>query len=391
MRFLFSVLPAVGHWQPMAALGRATQAAGHEVLVATGATFRPWVEASGFEFKAAGLDLFGSDWWAAGCTIEPGPRSVMVDGVDSGTAFSRFIVSRHGPQMVQDLVGLIASWGPDCLIHDSQECGGEVAATLTALPHAVMGVTCLLPGYASTTADLLERCGLPRCETAQFLCLDRAPPGFLGGASPWEPTRQALRPVSADDASPLPPDPSWRRCIAPRPTAYVTLGTTYNGRPGVFEAIIEALGGQDLTVVITTGPGKDPATLGELPDNVVALPYTPQSTILCHADIVVTHGGFNSMMGALAFGRPQVVLPLGADHFFNAERLADCGAGIVVQLAASGGYQPEPILQAVEQVLTKNRYRAAAQRLGDEIAAMPGLETGVHLLERLAAERRPIV
>jgi hypothetical protein len=36
-------------------------------------------------------------------------------------------------------------------------------------------------------------------------------------------------------------------------------------------------------------------------------------------------------------------------------------------------------------------YRANAARLRDEAAALPGLEHGIALLERLAAEKTPLV
>jgi UDP:flavonoid glycosyltransferase YjiC (YdhE family) len=42
-------------------------------------------------------------------------------------------------------------------------------------------------------------------------------------------------------------------------------------------------------------------------------------------------------------------------------------------------------------VLTDSACRDNAARLGDEMAALPGLEHGVALLERLAAEKAPML
>jgi UDP:flavonoid glycosyltransferase YjiC (YdhE family) len=44
----------------------------------------------------------------------------------------------------------------------------------------------------------------------------------------------------------------------------------------------------------------------------------------------------------------------------------------------------------VSTVLAGNTYRRAAERMRDEVAAMPGPAHAVTLLERLAAERRPL-
>jgi hypothetical protein len=46
--------------------------------------------------------------------------------------------------------------------------------------------------------------------------------------------------------------------------------------------------------------------------------------------------------------------------------------------------------EAVTLVLADATYRADAERVRDELAALPGPEYAAALLERLAAERRPV-
>ena len=52
---------------------------------------------------------------------------------------------------------------------------------------------------------------------------------------------------------------------------------------------------------------------------------------------------------------------------------------------------PEAIRAATQAVLRDPSYRVNAERVRDEIAAMPGLERAVELLERLARDRAPII
>jgi UDP:flavonoid glycosyltransferase YjiC (YdhE family) len=54
-------------------------------------------------------------------------------------------------------------------------------------------------------------------------------------------------------------------------------------------------------------------------------------------------------------------------------------------------FSPEAVRRAVREVLTDSAYRDNAARLRDEMAALPGLEHGVALLERLTAEKTPLV
>jgi UDP:flavonoid glycosyltransferase YjiC (YdhE family) len=52
---------------------------------------------------------------------------------------------------------------------------------------------------------------------------------------------------------------------------------------------------------------------------------------------------------------------------------------------------PEAVRREVDALLHDRSLREAATRLQGELAAMPGPEAGVALIERLAAERQPLV
>jgi UDP:flavonoid glycosyltransferase YjiC (YdhE family) len=52
---------------------------------------------------------------------------------------------------------------------------------------------------------------------------------------------------------------------------------------------------------------------------------------------------------------------------------------------------PDDIRDAVSAVLSDPSYRIASERLRDELVPLPGPEHAAALVERLAAERQPIV
>jgi UDP:flavonoid glycosyltransferase YjiC (YdhE family) len=90
-------------------------------------------------------------------------------------------------------------------------------------------------------------------------------------------------------------------------------------------------------------------------------------------------------MGALANGLPMVLVPLGADQPLNAAR---CGALGVARELDAAELTPEAVGTAAAAMLADPGPRRAAARLRDEIAALPGPEHAVRLLEGLAARRR---
>jgi UDP:flavonoid glycosyltransferase YjiC (YdhE family) len=100
----------------------------------------------------------------------------------------------------------------------------------------------------------------------------------------------------------------------------------------------------------------------------VVAEFVPQAALLERADLLVSHGGSGTMLGGLVHGVPQVALPRGTDQPQNAALLARSGAGVVV---APEGYAAPTIRAAVAQVTGDPAFRAAAERIRDEIATMP--------------------
>jgi MGT family glycosyltransferase len=202
------------------------------------------------------------------------------------------------------------------------------------------------------------------------------PPGFRDPAFPLPPSAVAIRPEGAEVA-PRRPDG--------RPVVYATLGTAFNVESGdLFERLLAGLGEAGADALVTVGRGVDPARFGPQPARVRVVADVPQAAVLPTCAAVVSHGGSGTVIGALAAGLPQVLLPMGADQPHNAERCAALGAGIVLDAVRAA---PAAIAAAVRAVLDDPRYAAAAARVRAEAAALPPPEQAVRLLERLAARR----
>jgi UDP:flavonoid glycosyltransferase YjiC (YdhE family) len=171
------------------------------------------------------------------------------------------------------------------------------------------------------------------------------------------------------------------------PLVYVTFGSVA-GRlglvPGVYRAAVEALSDLPVRVLVTTGQDSDPAELDPLPPNAHAERWVPQAGVTPHADAVVCHGGYGSMLGSLAYGLPLALLPLfGGDQWHNARRVAQVGAGVALE----GADAPERAMfdppgpdamaalpAAVGQLLDEPSYRRAAAQIADDIEALPPVD-----------------
>jgi MGT family glycosyltransferase len=223
---------------------------------------------------------------------------------------------------------------------------------------------------------------------SRYLVLSPFPPSNRDPAFPLPATAYTIRPLTLD-AAPNGSIPPWTVHLNNAPTVYFTLGTVFNLESGdLFERVLAGLHDLPINVISTVGREIDPAEFGPQPAHIQIARYIPQSVILPHCAVVVSHGGSGSVIGALAHGLPMVLIPMGADQPRNAARCAELGVARVLDAVEA---TPESVHAAVATVLADPSYRQAAERIRDEIAALPEPAHAVRLLERLAVEQRPLV
>ena len=166
------------------------------------------------------------------------------------------------------------------------------------------------------------------------------------------------------------------------PLVYVSFGTVLGHMSiaaDAYRTAIEAVAGSDARVLLTVGRRFDASQLGRLPGNVHVEAWVDQADVLTEADVVVCHGGSGTTFGALGAGVPVVIVPLFADQFVNGQRVADAGAGVVVDTGRDRDGRRRPlsrddvprIAEAIETVRARSSYREQARRLALEMAAAP--------------------
>lgn len=159
--------------------------------------------------------------------------------------------------------------------------------------------------------------------------LDVCPPSLRSDGEPGWQRIQQLRPVAGEPAAGERLPGVFTALPYPQ-TIHLTLGTIFHEAPGVFETAIAGLRELPFNLVVTTGPGADPARFGPQPPHVLVEPYLPHTLLLPRCRLVVSHGGAGIMFGALAHGLPQLILPQGADQFMNAALCARAGVALAL-------------------------------------------------------------
>ena len=371
-RMLFTAAGGHGHLQPLLPLARAAAAAGHPVMVSAAPSLAAHVAQQDLAFAPSGPD------------VVPVHSDLTLYTLDQERqAIPRHFIGHLAPARARDLAQLATGWDADLLVSDEADYGAVVAADTLHLPHATV-ITC---GAGGMTPPSLIQSPLEHLR-AQFrlpfengtLMLQRSlklnpfPPTFRDPADPL--TGHVIHYRAAH----LP-----ARCSPPTAgPVYVTLGTIFNTESGDLLARITTAAAAAQQVIVATGEHVDPADLGSQPPNVTIHRFVNQQQILATCAALICHGGSGTILDALTFGLPMIILPLGADQPLNARRAQDLGCAIVLPADRTTTQQ---ITDAIDQLLTDPTFRAASTRLQLELRQQSSVDTVVQALVDHATTR----
>lgn len=373
----------------MLPLARALAEAGHEVAFASGEPVTGEAEAEGFTAFRVGL---------APDSVEPLALRVrqlaasLPPSQVRSYVFTELFVRVELEPRANDLFKIVERWAPHVVVHDIGEFAAPLVATVVGIPYVEHSYgpaieNDVIRAAGDTAAPFWASHGLaphPLGGCYRYLYLDVCPPSLqVPGA-----VTGAVQGIRTVETQPQPPETQlpWLDALRGLPIVYITLGTVYNQDLDVFRALLDGLRDEALNIVVTVGKQNDPAVLGQQPSNVHVHRYIAQELLLPYCAAVVTHGGAGSTLGALAFGLPLLIVPQGADQFYNADRAV--AAGAAVQLMPDR-LTADSARDAVRVLLHDDTFQAAAHRIRNEFDAMPEPRQAVEMLKQLTG-RQPV-
>jgi hypothetical protein len=343
MRVLFTPYPSNAHILPIVPLAWAFQSAGHEVRVASHASFADAIAATGLTPVPIGdpnalearlrddarqpagheevlhfADVLGftaeeREHWINFYQYFLNPISdyVRVDLPDEG-----------------DLVDFARAWQPDLVLWDELFYAGPVAARVSGAAHArfMLGpdiIAFSLERLAERRAEVLAA-GLPENPLADLMkpiaakygievddelllgqwTLDPMPEGY---GPPTNTTTIRMRYVSYSGTEVAAP---WLLEKPERPRVALTLGeSTRRFIPGDWDRtprILAAVSDLDIEVVATLN-ALQLQGLESVPDNVKVVEYVPLTQLLPTCSAIIHHGGPGTFSASRAYGVPQLV------------------------------------------------------------------------------------
>ena len=389
-RYLVYTSPARGHLYPIVPTLEELRRRGHEVVVRT---LAPEVELlRDLGFAAAAIDPAierreHADWQART------PIGALQDNLSVFFERARY----DGP----DLRRAIEDERPDVLLVDINTSGAMAVAETSGVPWAtwcpyflpipsrdappfglrdrllspvLYGIyNRLAPDLDAVRAEL----GAPPARRIEREML-RAPLMLYMTAEPFEYPRSdwppSVRMVGPGIWDPPAKSPAWLEELK-RPLVLVTCSTEFQNDGKLAQAALEALAGEDVSVVVTTG-GVDPSSFTP-PPNARVERFVPHRPVLERAACVVCHGGMGITQKALAAGVPVCVVPFGRDQFDVARHVEVADAG--TRLPASR-LRPDRLRSKVREAMGK---KDGAERIAAAFASAGGPKAATEALEKL--------
>jgi UDP:flavonoid glycosyltransferase YjiC (YdhE family) len=263
--------------------------------------------------------------------------------------------------MLPPMTRLFDDWKPDVVLREPCEYASAVVANELDVASAQVAISLaeVEAGSITVASPALEahRAGLTG-ELRSSPYFTRFPASL--DPSPFSVTRRYHEPRSAS----VEPLPDWWGS-ADGPLVYLTFGTVLGHMsiaPDVYRAAVDAVADLPSRVLLTIGHRLDPTELGVLPRHVHVERWVDQTDAFTFADVVVCHGGSGTTYGALDAGLPLVLVPIFADQFENARRVAASGAAVTVDGAHA-------IADGIRSVLDTDTFRARAREIGAEVGA----------------------
>lgn len=432
-RVLVATVPLTGHVQPMLLVVRALIARGHLVWWYAATKFAPAIERAGATHipMDPAIDWDDADVEAA-LPVLRGKRGLSRVKAQLDAMFIAPMATQ-----LRDLEAAAAELSPDVVIADQAHLGAALLHEKLGLPWVGLGISALvIPsidtapfGSAQPPArDVRDRArtrmitwivhkilfkqttrryqaeriaaGLPPSLGTYFdvvspqLFLQPTAPSFEYPRSDLPPQVHFIGPL-VPSAPPAALPAWWGDLEAARargtPIVLVTQGTLATDPGELLRPTLRALAADDVLVIATTGrPFDGPAALGltAIPANARVAPFVPYHALMPLLSAMITNGGYGGVQIALSHGVPLIVAGGSEEKPEIAARVAWCGAGIDLR---TGRPSARKLRRMVRRVLTEPRFRERARVLADEMATFDAPATAADLIERLVAERAPIV
>lgn len=405
-RILIATIPEKGHINPMIGVAAHLQAAGFELAFFAQQDITPQLLQAGIQAKMycpppttgnnahfvtrgqAFVEQLADKAW-----LRNWIKTLLIDAV---------------PAQVQLLKAAVESWQPALMVTDPMIYAAPIVASEAGIPWA--GISSSLNPVTPThwQCELTHTLDQLHAHRQTLLATAQWQPQFRVSdvISPWlnvvytveeyMPRNVCNNTFSFYVGNSFPPNSRGDEADFPfhqlqpgKKKVYMSMGSQIYYHPHLFSAVAQALPDEDIQLIFAINELYHSPLRHQLPANVIAVPYAPQLQVLPHVQLVISHGGANSVMESLAHGIPVALLPICNDQFLQAQFVTRAGAGIVLDPHA-----PNPATYRQQLLPLLHPQSPVAQQAtttGNAFRSKTGAQEAAALVQQLYHTRQPVM
>ena len=111
----------------------------------------------------------------------------------------------------------------------------------------------------------------------------------------------------------------------------------------------------------------------------------PQTKVIPKVDLVITHGGNNTVIESFYFGKPMIVMPLYVDQFDNAQRVQEKEFGIRLNAHRC---TKDQLANAINKLINDDDLALKMKKISDRMKAETKLGKVAELIEQLVTNKK---
>lgn len=169
---------------------------------------------------------------------------------------------------------------------------------------------------------------------------------------------------------------------------YVSLGTVFNNKPNVFKKILEGISKSNYQIIVSAGGAYNELIKEDFRENVMIYKSVPQLEVLRCVDLVISHGGNNTINETLMAGKPILVMPVGGEQADNASKIEYLQVGKRVDISNFTG---DEIVEKVDSLLSESQYDINVKKVSEILNNTDGVGTSAKLIAWVADNKSPAV
>ncbi|MDU4092766.1 MAG: glycosyltransferase [Pantoea sp.] len=184
------------------------------------------------------------------------------------------------------------------------------------------------------------------------------------------------------------PVPSLAEAATHAPLVFASLGTLQGHRYRLFRKIAQACRQLNVRLLIAHCGGLNERQTAKLAAyGAQVTDFADQSAILAQAQAVITHGGLNTVMDAIASATPMLAIPLAFDQPGVAARVDYCGIGRQASRFASSS----TLAQHLSALLSDGGYRQRLIAMQPQLQQAGGAAQAADIVEQALSGGSPVL